>query len=87
MLGPLFIGLGVALLSFGALEVIVRKRPTFTLPSLLLAVLAGQLLRFAFSEHAGIMYILAWMLGMTICVGIGFAMRLARQGRSGGHKK
>lgn len=88
MLGPLLIGLGVALVSFGLLEVVVRTKPTFTLPSLLLAILAGQLLRFAFAaEVAGMVYLMAWMLGMSVCVCIGFAMRAARRAKNDGRKK
>lgn len=87
MLGPLLTGLGVALISFGLLEVVVRTKPTFTLPSLLLAILAGQLLRFAFTEVAGMVYLLAWMLGMSVCVMLGFAMRAARKAKNDGRKK
>ncbi len=91
MFGALFIGIGVGLLSFGALEVIVRTKPAFTLPALLLAILAGQLLRLAFAaEAAGLIYLMGWMLAMSVSVTIGFAMRAAARSRNnkpGGPKK
>ncbi len=70
------IGLVVAAVSFGIMEFVVLKRyREHTLPCLLVAVGGGLLLAVAFGDPGGTLYQMGWMLGMCVCVLLGFARR------------
>ncbi len=70
------LGLLVAVLSFGIMEFVVLKRfRAYTLPCLLAAVGGGLLLAAVFGDPGSTLYQMGWMLGMCICVLIGFSRR------------
>lgn len=80
MLFALLLGAFVAAASFAALEFIVVPRfRQFTLPALLLAVGGGLALALVFPTPLLVMYQMAWMLTMMVCVMLGFSARARRR--------
>jgi len=69
-------------MSFLVLQFIVlRHFRSFTLPALLFAVGGGLMLAIAFGEPGATLYQLGWMLGMSLCVAIGFIAGMVKRDR------
>ena len=80
MLFAVLVGLLIAVASFGVLEFVVLKRfRQHTLPCLIVAVGGGLLLAMAFAEPFSAFYQMGWMLGMSVCVAIGFTVKNLRR--------
>lgn len=80
---PAILGFVIAVTSFAVLQFVVLKHfRAFTLPCLLLAVGGGLMAAILFPEPGGTLYQTSWMMGMSLCVAIGFIVGAVRKNRN-----